>query len=70
MMKKDFIFIADVLASVNPIAADRLTVTASEEWEATVHYFAIELGRNFPRFDKAKFYAACGLFEKVSNETL
>lgn len=66
MTKKDFRVVADALNAARPVReadfADAATwKAAQEEWEVAVRYVADALENSYPRFDREKFEAACGL---------
>ena len=67
MTKKDFELIANTLRSEDPRTKHYPDMTdwekgvAGEEWNTTVLAFADALATTNPRFDRARFLAACGV---------
>jgi hypothetical protein len=64
MTRKDFELIARILLHSKPVIPPfaelgNYTIGKQEQWENTVEHFAEMLGATNPRFDKARFIAAC-----------
>ena len=57
MTKKDYIRLASALSRVKPIESDRQKMSV---WKNVVAEIAYELLCDNGRFDKEKFYKACG----------
>jgi hypothetical protein len=63
MTKKDFEMIASTLKSEMPERepGNRWSDGARDEWSTTCLAFASMLASTNPRFDRARFLAACGM---------
>ena len=66
MTKKDFELIANTLRSEDPRTKHYFDMTdwekgAADEWNTIVLAFANALQTTNPRFDRARFLAACGV---------
>lgn len=66
MTRKDYVLIAKAMADARPLAADRIPFYASaramgavDAWENTVAIIGRALQADNPRFDAARFVAAC-----------
>ena len=59
MTKKDYDDLAAIIASTKPSHDFPLML---EQWDWTVVVLAAQLKANNPRFDVAKFKAACGYY--------
>ena len=59
MLKKDYILIANALASVKP--SDPTDYHRNTQWENDVTVITKALERDNGRFDRARFMTACGL---------
>lgn len=59
MKRKGFYFIAETLRATKP---DQDEATEQEQWlwESFVETFGRRLEANYERFDKARFFSACG----------
>ena len=71
MSKRDYELIATALRASRPTMADDLTTFEAgnlDGWRDVIDAIANALRTNNPRFDHAKFKAACGYFpQEVTN---
>lgn len=56
MTRRDYILIAKALADTRPNCGNR---TMEDQWEHDVQHMATALLNTNPRFDRARFVAAC-----------
>ena len=60
MTRKDYVLIAEAMREARLWIADQ-TPNAVAAWMIAVKALATALHRDNPRFDRERFYAACGL---------
>lgn len=63
MTRRDFTAIAAALADSRPPGDNSKAYWLLGQWSADVHGIADVLAADNPRFDRARFYRACGLQE-------
>lgn len=59
MSRKDFVMLANVMASTKPLQKGLMY----DQWVTTVIELCRALSRTNGRFDKDRFYTACGYIE-------
>jgi len=68
MSRKDYCAIAAALRSVTTCEPDRCSHDGHRTWNACVDAVADTLAKNNPRFDRERFYRACGSTHAAAHE--
>ena len=69
MTRKDYILIAEALAQVRPGQCPSVARNAESQHIIDCFALANALGRNNPRFDRRRFFKACGITAEDNEAT-